>query len=56
MIRDTCRFNLTSPQDTSEHFVESHYHKNLKFENFGESELQIASLCMTDDDLGRDQD
>jgi len=42
---------LTSPEDISENFVESHYYKNLKFENFGESELQIASPCMTDDDL-----
>ena len=32
-----------SPEDISENFGESHQCKNLKFENFGESQLKMVS-------------
>ena len=31
------------PEDVSENFGVSHHRKNLKFENFGESQLKLAS-------------
>jgi hypothetical protein len=34
---------LMSPEDISEHFGESHHFKNLKFENFGQSQLKMMS-------------
>lgn len=44
-VRDTCSnliFN-TSPENISENIGESHYCNNLKFENFGESQLIMVS-------------
>jgi len=35
--------NLICPEDISENFGESHHCKNLKFENFGDSHLKMAS-------------
>ena len=32
-----------SPEDIILNFVESHHCKNLKFENFGESQLKMVS-------------
>jgi len=32
-----------SPEDISENFSESHFCNNLKFENFGESQLKMVS-------------
>jgi hypothetical protein len=32
-----------SPEDISENFGDSHYYKNLKFENFDESQLKMVS-------------
>ena len=33
-----------SPEDISENFDESHNCKNLKYENFGESQVKMVSL------------
>jgi len=32
-----------NPEDISEYFGESHHCKNLKFDNFGESQLKMVS-------------
>jgi len=31
-----------NPEDISENFSEFHHRKNLKFENFGESQLKLV--------------
>jgi hypothetical protein len=37
-------FSLMSPEDISENLGEFHQHKNLKFENYDESQPRTTSL------------
>ena len=41
------QFNVTNPEDISETLGESHQLENLKFENFGKSQLQMVSPELT---------
>jgi len=38
------QFILMSPEDISENLGDFHQYKNLKFENYNESQLKTASL------------
>jgi hypothetical protein len=41
------QFNVMNPEDISETLGESHQLENLKFENFGKSQLQMVSPELT---------